>query len=100
MGISERLQALLKEMRPSAASDRPHVFCGADGEPVNVEALRSAFRRACQRAQVSGLRFNDLRKAAVAYVNKAGIPYLDAGQVLEHKRPAMPVAVVTQASGR
>ena len=62
--ISQRLQAIL-EMRRLGPDGQPlgpsaHVFGNEVGEPV--KSIKTAWKLTCQRAEITGLRFHDLRR--------------------------------------
>ncbi len=62
--MSQRLKAVL-DMRRLGPDGRPlgpeaHVFGNAIGEPV--KSIKTAWKLTCQRAEIAGLRFHDLRR--------------------------------------
>jgi len=81
--ISETLLATLREL-PSRFEEGV-VFVGADGEPVNVEALRSAFKRAVASSKLAGMRFHDLRHSAASFMVQAGVPLFEVAKMLGHR---------------
>lgn len=85
--LNDTLVALLKSLGSRFAKGR--VFHGNDGEVVDVEALRTAFRRAVAKAKLSKLRFHDLRHSAASFMVQSGVPQYEVQKVLGHKDPRM-----------
>jgi len=81
--ISDTLVSTLKEL-PSRFGEGV-VFVGAGGQPVNVEALRTAWRRAVRSAGIGRCRFHDLRHSAASFMVQAGVPLYDVSKILGHR---------------
>jgi len=77
--ISARLLALLEMARYDTAGNvlgpQAYVFGSAIGE--RTKSLKTAWRTVCRKAQISDLRFHDLR-------HEAGSRFLEAGWPLHH----------------
>ncbi len=70
----ELLRALPREAR-----DDQQVF------PLHYEALKSAWRRVCQRAAISNLRFHDLRHEATTRFFEKGLTVMEVAAITGHK---------------
>lgn len=81
--MTATLVTLLKQT-PSRFQAGP-VFLGADKKPIEVEALRSAFRRAVVDAGLPGLRFHDLRHSAASFMVQGGVSLFEVQKVLGHR---------------
>ena len=53
--------------------------------PSHYEALKSAWRRACQRAAISNLRFHDLRHEATTRSFEKGLTVMEVAAITGHK---------------
>ena len=68
--------------RASYCPASPWVFCSKDGAPIG--SIKTAFRHACQRANISDFRFHDLRHTCAAWLVQAGVPMAEVRDVLGH----------------
>jgi integrase len=69
-GHAPALKALLAKRW--AARDGLYVF-QLDGQPIGVQALRYAWKRACKRAGLAGRLVHDLRRSAARDFRRAGV---------------------------
>ncbi len=53
--------------------------------PLHYEALKSAWRRACARAGINGLRFHDLRHEATSRFFEKGLNVMEVAAITGHK---------------
>lgn len=86
--VSPRLRAVL-EMRRSGPDGKPHgpdrfVFGNEVGERVGEFKL--AWRGACQRADITGLTFHDLRRENGSRLVEGGVNLLTVSRLLGHRR--------------
>ncbi len=87
--INSRVGAILKELRSRAnhiGSD-DLIFCKGDGSPR--KSVRTAWKAACKRAGLNGVRFHDLRHTAASRIVMAGGTLYDVQEHLGHKTAAM-----------
>jgi integrase len=52
---------------------------------IKVSELRSAWDKACERANIEGLRFHDLRHEATSRLFELGLDRIEAASVTGHK---------------
>jgi integrase len=69
----------------SAWQDNDLIFPSEDGGPYQPSSIDHHFRRACTRAQMTGLRFHDLRHTAITNWRRAGIDLEVAAALAGHK---------------
>ena len=88
MPISQRLHAVLEMRRldPDGQEHGPdaYVFGNAIGEPGVSKTIEDWWRRACARAQITGLHFHDLRREAASRLLEGGVPEQYVQQILGH----------------
>ena len=53
--------------------------------PIHYEALKSAWRRACDRADINDLRFHDLRHEATSRLFEKGLNVMEVASITDHK---------------
>ena len=53
--------------------------------PIHYEALKSAWRRACDRAGIIDLRFHDLRHEATSRLFEKGLNVMEVAAFTGHK---------------
>ena len=53
--------------------------------PLHFEALKSSWRRACDRADIFDLRFHDLRHEATSRFFKMGLNVMEVAAITGHK---------------
>ena len=58
--------------------------------PIHYEALKSAWRRACDRAEISDFRFHDLRHEAASRFFEKGLNVMEVAAITGHKDLRMP----------
>jgi integrase len=73
---------MLRAERDAYFPSCPWVF-HHDGKPIRD--FRQAWRSACERAGLAGLRFHDLRRSAVRNLERAGVPRKVAMEISGHK---------------
>jgi integrase len=76
--LSPQALKLLRELPRIIKSDQV-VF------PLHYEALKSAWRRACERAGISDLRFHDLRHEATSRFFEKGLNVMEVAAITGHK---------------
>jgi len=75
------------------------VFRNRSGNRIHRDGLTWSFRRACQRANVVGLRFHDLRHSAASFMVQAGEPLNTVREILGHKDLKMTLRYAHLAPG-
>ncbi len=87
--INSRASAVLKEVGSRASHTGPDdlIFCKADGSPR--KSVRTAWKAACKRAGLNGVRFHDLRHTAASRIVMAGGTLYDVQEHLGHRTAAM-----------
>jgi integrase len=70
-----------------AAMPRP--LKGGPVFPIKISELRSAWEKACERAQIEGLRFHDLRHEATSRLFELGLDRVEAASITGHRTLAM-----------
>jgi integrase len=63
-----------------------------DGRPMDPDALSKAFRSACKRAKVTGVRLHDLRHAWATMQVGAGVDIATVSQAIGHSTPGFTMA--------
>jgi integrase len=71
IALSEDAVAVLKEVKRTDGQDRVFLY---KGEPVSNAYGKAAWRKACKRAGLEGLRFHDLRHTWASWLMQAGAP--------------------------
>src|SRR5690606_37472684 len=64
------------------------VFPSLTGTPMEPSNLRRRFRRLCERAGLSGIRFHDLRHTAASRMATSNVPPRVAMEILGHAQIA------------
>lgn len=77
--LSKAAVGLLAARRPEGNPVGP-VWPG-----ITREAVKQSFERACERAQIAGLRFHDLRHEAASRFFEKGLNVMEAASVTGHK---------------
>jgi integrase len=67
----------------------PYVFCDARGKAYSPYKVSMAFRRACERAEVTNLRFHDLRHDFATLMLSKTRNLIDVQRSLGHRDPRM-----------
>ena len=62
---------------------------GARIIPTNYDAVKSAWRRLCQRVSIDGLRFHDLRHEATSRFFEMGLTVPEVAAITGHRTPTM-----------
>ena len=62
---------------------------GARIIPTNYDAVKSAWRRLCQRVSIDGLRFHDLRHEATSRYFEMGLTVPEVAAITGHRTPTM-----------
>jgi len=75
---------LLHELQRLGMASRrsEYVFLGPNGKPMMD--VKTAFKTACRRAGIKGLRFHDLRHHAASKMVEAGIDLVTVSKILGH----------------
>ncbi|MDJ1160919.1 site-specific integrase [Burkholderia gladioli pv. gladioli] len=63
----------------------PRPLKGGPVFPIKTSELRSAWEKACERAEIEGLRFHDLRHEATSRLFELGLDRIEAASVTGHK---------------
>ncbi|MCL5884845.1 MAG: site-specific integrase, partial [Deltaproteobacteria bacterium] len=84
--MSERLSAVLRKHPVRVGS--PYVFAKKKNGKRYLD-VKTAFEGACDRAEIVGFRFHDLRHTAASHMAMAGVPLKAIGAILGHKTSAM-----------
>jgi integrase len=92
------LPILTVHMQEWAGTDR--VFIGRDGKPMRGDAVRQAFARARQKADMPGFRFHDLRHTGQTLAASAGATTKDLMKRLGHSSPAAANRYLHAVDGR
>jgi len=82
--INSVLRKLLLEQRLKVGNSN-YVFLSSKGQPYKRhDSLKQAFTGACKRANISGLRFHDLRHTAATRMIEAGASIVAVSRILGH----------------
>lgn len=73
------------EKRTGRIVDSLFFFYGGKKAGARVKHFRRSWKRACEEAGLTGLRFHDLRRSAAVQLLEAGIPETHAMRFLGHK---------------
>ncbi|MFM0729337.1 site-specific integrase [Paraburkholderia sediminicola] len=65
--------------------DMPRPLKGGPVFPIKTSELRSAWEKACERADIEGLRFHDLRHEATSRLFELGLDRIEAASITGHK---------------
>jgi integrase len=76
--------APLKVALDAAAKLSPIVLTTADGKPWTPDGFRSSWRKACSKAGIAGVTFNDLRGTAVTRLALAGCTEAEIATITGH----------------
>ena len=80
--LTPELTASLKDLYKLRYLHEAHVFL-VDGK--SVQSVKTAFKAACRRAEITGFRFHDFRHTAVTNMRRAGIDHLTIMRITGHK---------------
>ena len=80
--MSEPVEVELRLLKQDASLDS-HVF-GFPGTGLKQAALRHAWERACVKAEISDLRFHDLRHTFATRLRSKGVHEMDIMTLLGH----------------
>jgi integrase len=78
--LNERAAAVLSALRAKATGE--YVFTGLKGERLTT--IRTAFKNACRRAGITGLRLHDLRHTFASRLVKAHVDIITVQSLLGH----------------
>jgi integrase len=88
--LTDELRGILEQQSESAAAIAQrtgvpvaHVFHFSDGRPI--KAYQGAWRRACERAGLSGKVLHDMRRTAVRNLERGGVPRSAAKAMTGHR---------------
>jgi integrase len=73
IAITEQIQATLDRVKALGKVKSLYIFHTLRGTPLSASAVRSAWRRARERAGVKGVRFRDLRPKALSDAKRLGL---------------------------
>lgn len=76
--------APLKAALDAAQKDGPMILTSTDHRPWTSDGFRASWRKACARAGVVGVTFNDLRGTAVTRLALAGCTEAEIGTITGH----------------
>jgi integrase len=84
--ISDALAAALEVARdgPDGKPHPPVAFVFGNGAGERLGSVKTAWRAACRRAKITGLRFHDLRHEAASRFVEAGWPLHHVQEMLGH----------------
>lgn len=71
IALSEDAVNVLKGIKRAEGQDRVFLY---EGRPVSNAYGKRAWRHACKRAELAGLRFHDLRHTWASWLMQAGVP--------------------------
>lgn len=74
------------------------VFPSLNGTPMEPSNLRRRFRRLCERADLSGIRFHDLRHTAASRMATSNVPPRVAMEILGHSQIATTMEIYAHVS--
>lgn len=81
MPISERLYSILYKLKATSSSE--HVFCDKlNNRPFG--SIKRAFKTACERAKIKGIRFHDLRHTFASRLRAKGVDLVTIKELLGH----------------
>ncbi len=83
--VKAALQNVLRERKVIS----PYVFTDEKGRPYSRNAVSMSFRRACERAGISDLRFHDLRHDFATLLINSGASLYQVQHALGHKDQRM-----------
>jgi len=77
------MNGLVVEAMSSIRQDSVYVFYNpTTGEPI--KDIKTAFKTACKKAEIKGLRFHDLRHTAATRMVEAGVDLVTVSKILGH----------------
>ncbi|WP_162243866.1 site-specific integrase [Pseudorhodoferax sp. Leaf274] len=79
VSLSTTAVALLKHRRP------PGRATGQVWTGITTEAVKQSFQRACEPADIQGLRFHDLRHEAISRLFERGLHAVEVAAISGHK---------------
>jgi integrase len=87
--MTVEVKAVLLNVLRSRKITSPYVFTDEQGCPYSRHSVSMAFRRACKRAGIHNLRFNDLRHDFATFLVNNGISLYQIQHALGHKDQRM-----------
>jgi len=82
--INTVLRKLLLEQRLKSGASA-YVFLNQNGEPYKRhDSIKGSYERLCKKAEISGLRFHDLRHTAATRMIEAGASIVAVSKILGH----------------
>jgi integrase len=82
--VSIRAGEPLKRMLDATPRKSPTILLNTDGRPWTADGFSSSWRKACKRARVDGVTFNDLRGTAVTRLAVAGCSEAEIATITGH----------------
>lgn len=83
MPLTIRSIEALRALRVDTSTPDDLVF------PISVGSLKQAWRRLCERAGVTGFRFQDLRHEAVSRLFEKGLKVMEVSAISGHRELKM-----------
>lgn len=80
--INSYLKKMLLELKLRNQAISEYVFLGDDDKPI--KDIKTAFKNACRRAEIQGLRFHDLRHTAGTRMLESGVNIVAISEILGH----------------
>ena len=80
--INSYLKTMLLELKLKNQVTSENVFLGDDNKPI--KDIKTAFKNACRRANISGLRFHDLRHTAGTRMLESNVNIVAISEILGH----------------
>jgi integrase len=82
--INSKLRKLLLEQKLKSGGNE-NAFLNSEGNPYKRhDSMKGAFERACKRANISGLRFHDLRHTAATRMIESDVHIEKVSKILGH----------------
>jgi integrase len=80
--INSYLKTMLLELKLKNQAASENVFLGDDNKPI--KDIKTAFKNACRRAKIDGLRFHDLRHTAGTRMLESNVNIVAISEILGH----------------
>jgi integrase len=80
--INSYLKTMLLELKLKSQAVNEYVFLGDDNKPL--KDIKTAFKNACRRAKIVGLRFHDLRHTAGTRMLESNVNIVAISEILGH----------------
>lgn len=80
--LNSYLKTMLLELKLKNQAVSEYVFLGDDNKPI--KDIKTAFKNACRRAKIVGLRFHDLRHTAGTRMLESNVNIVAISEILGH----------------